>query len=205
MNATTPLLLLLSAPSGGGKTTLCDQLLRKRPDITRVITCTSRPKRPGEIDGVDYYFLSRSDFYRRIAEGAFLEYATVYDNSYGTLRSEVVARIASGRHVLLNIDVQGAAAVRLAAQADALLSARLVTVFLTPATKAELETRLSRRGSETPAALARRLEEAASEVRQWNTFDYLIISTTIAEDVRRMEVILEAELYRKDRSVAPAF
>src|SRR3974377_487625 len=105
-----PLLILISAPSGGGKTTLCQQLLAARPDMTRAITCTTRSPRAGEMDGVGYHFLVEADFKRRVQAGDFLEHATVFGRSYGTLRSEVLDKLRAGRNVLLNVDVQGAAA-----------------------------------------------------------------------------------------------
>src|SRR6187401_330979 len=103
----TPLLIVISAPSGGGKTTLCDRLLAGSANMTRAITCTTRAPRPGEKDGVDYYFLDANTFLRRVQAGHFLEHATVYSNSYGTLRSEVLDKLRQGKDVLLNIDVQG--------------------------------------------------------------------------------------------------
>ncbi len=198
-----PLLIVISAPSGGGKTTLCDQLLAKHGEVTRAITCTTRAPRPGEQHGVDYYFLSRDAFQASVAAGDFLEHASVYSNSYGTLNSEVIAKLQSGRHVLLNVDVQGASTIRQAARLNALLESRLVTVFLTPPSLADLERRLAGRKSDSSETAALRLKQAAAEVAEWHHFDYLIISTTITEDLRRMEVVLEAELMRQKRSAVP--
>ena len=107
----SPLLVVISAPSGGGKTTLCQQLLARRPEMTRAVTCTTRPPRPGEKDGVDYYFLDAESFLKRVQAGNFLEHATVFGNSYGTLKSEVTGKLRAGRDVLLNIDVQGAGSI----------------------------------------------------------------------------------------------
>src|SRR5438132_8725552 len=104
-----PLLLLISAPSGGGKTTLCQQLLRARRSMVRAVTCTTRAPRKGERDGVDYYFLRAEDFLKRVQAGHFLEHATVYGNSYGLLKSELLGKLRDGKDVLLNVDVQGAA------------------------------------------------------------------------------------------------
>lgn len=198
-------LLLLSAPSGAGKTTLCQELLRRRPRMTRVVTCTTRPPRPGERDGVDYHFLDPETFARKVAAGEFLEHATVYGYGYGTLRREVLDRLASGRDVLINVDVQGAAAIRARAREDPLLGRALVTVFLTPPNLQELEARLRRRGTDPEPTLQRRLAMARTEIARWQEFDYLILSGTVAEDLKRLETILEAEKLRTCRQVAPAF
>ena len=201
----TPLLIVISAPSGGGKTTLCNQLLAKHSNITRAITCTTRAPRAGERDRIDYHFLERESFLNRIKRGEFLEHASVYENFYGSLKSEVMEKLAANSHVLLNIDVQGAAAIRQAALATPELGGHLLSVFLTPPSITELEERLKKRGSETPESFNGRLKKAVAEIAEWQKFDYLIVSTTIAEDLRRMEVVIEAELMRRDRVVAPVF
>jgi guanylate kinase len=202
-NPAAPLLIVISAPSGGGKTTLCQQLLAKHPEMTRAITCTTRPPRSGERDGVDYYFLDSKVFAARVEAGDFLEHATVYSHSYGTPKSEVLARLRQGRDVLLNIDVQGAAAIVATAVKNTELFRALVTVFLTPASLAELEARLRRRASDAEAVLQKRLGVARQEIAQWANFQYLIVSTSIAEDLRRMEAIIEAERMRHSRVRAP--
>jgi guanylate kinase len=198
------LLVVLSAPSGAGKTTLCDQLLAVDPRVARAITCTTRAPRPGEREGVDYYFLSAETFERRNAAGEFLETAHVHGHRYGTLHSEVLGRLEHGQDVLLNVDVQGAAAVRAHVAQDGKLAAALVTVFLTPDSIAVLEERLRRRNTDSGEVISRRLEAARGELAHWANFQYLLISTTIAEDLRRMQVILEAERMRTTRSVPPA-
>lgn len=196
----SPLLIVVSAPSGGGKTTLCEQLLAKHPNMTRAVTCTTRAPREGEVDGEDYYFLDAGSFLKRVQAGNFLEHATVYGNSYGILKSEVLGKLRQGKDVLLNIDVQGAATVREKAGEDEELKRALVTVFLTTATFAELEERLKRRGQDTNATIQKRLSVARQEISQWKNFDYLLISTTIQEDLRRMEAIVEAEKMRQCRA-----
>jgi len=200
-----PLLILISAPSGGGKTTLCDLLLKSRPEMTRAITCTTRPPRPGEQDGVDYYFLAAADFLKRVQAGNFLEHATVYGNSYGLLKSELLAKLRAGRDVLLNVDVQGAATIRAAAAGEPELLEALVTVFLTPASVEVLAARLKKRNSDAEAVIQKRLAVARQEVGQWKNFDYLLISTSKPEDLRRALAIVEAEKMRAERSQAPEF
>jgi len=200
-----PLLIVISAPSGGGKTTLCQQLLAADGNIVRAITCTTRAPRPGEQDGVDYYFLDLATFQRRVRAGEFLEHATVHGNSYGNLKSEVLDKLRRGKDVVLNIDVQGAATIRAKAGQDAELWGALVTVFLTPPSLMILEKRLRKRGADSEAAIQQRLSAARQEIAHWKSFDYLLISTTIAEDLRRMQTILEAEKMRPCRAQPPDF
>lgn len=205
MATKSPLLILISAPSGGGKTTLQQQLLLSRPGMTRVVTCTTRAPRAGERDGVDYYFLNADSFLKRVQAGNFLEHATVYGHSYGTLKSEVLGKLRQGNDVLLSVDVQGAATIREKAQDDPELRAALVTVFLTPPSLAVLEERLRKRGTDSPAVIQKRLGVARQEIAQWKHFDYLLLSDTIAEDLRRMLAIVEAEQMRTTRLQSPEF
>jgi guanylate kinase len=198
-----PLLIVISAPSGGGKTTLCQQLLGARPDMARAITCTTRDPRPGEQQGVDYYFLDAASFLKRVQAGHFLEHATVYGHSYGTLKGEVLGKLRESRDVLLNVDVQGAATIRQNAQQEPELKRALVTVFLAPRSMAVLEERLRRRGTDSDHVIQKRLAVARSEIEQWRQYDYLLVSDTIAEDLRRMLAIVEAEKMRSGRSAGP--
>ena len=200
---TSPLLVLISAPSGGGKTTLCNKLLASRPGLARAVTCTTRQPRTGERDGIDYYFLDPGSFLKRVQAGNFLEHATVYGNSYGTLKSEVLGKLRQGKDVLLAVDVQGAATIRARAQDDPELRQALVSVFLTPPSLAVLEERLRKRGTDAPAVIQKRLAVARQEIAQWRNFDYLLISTTIPEDLRRMLAIVEAEKMRTHRAQGP--
>ncbi|HZM04660.1 MAG TPA: guanylate kinase [Candidatus Saccharimonadales bacterium] len=196
----TPLLVVLSAPSGGGKTTLCQEILARHPEMVRIVTCTTRPPRPGEVEARDYFFLDYPTFAERLSSGGFLEHATVYNHFYGIPRAEVLHKLSLGKDVLLNVDVQGAATLCARAAEDPILARALATVFLTPATLDELEIRLRRRGTDSPAQLEKRLSLARQEIAQWRQFEYLIISTTVAEDVRRMEAIIDAERMRQTRS-----
>src|SRR5437016_2763037 len=201
----SPLLVLISAPSGGGKTTLCQQLLIARPQMARAVTCTTRLPRPGERDGVDYFFLDADAFLKRLQAGNFLEHATVYGNSYGTLKGEVLGKLRQGKDVLLNVDVQGAATIRQRAEEDPELKRALVSVFLTPPSLEVLEERLRKRGTDSAAVIQKRLGVARQEIAQWKNFDYLLISSTISEDLRRMQAIIEAEKMRPARGQAPEF
>lgn len=201
----SPLLVVISGPSGGGKTTLFEQLVAARPEMTRAVTCTTRSPRGGEREAVDYYFLTADSFLRRVQAGNFLEHATVHGHSYGTLKAEVVSKLRQGKDVLLNVDVQGAATVRAKAQEDTELKMALVSVFLTPPSTAILEARLRKRGTDAEAIIQKRLSVARQEIAQWRHFDYLLISGTIAEDLRRMLAIVEAEKMRSGRSQAPEF
>jgi guanylate kinase len=201
----SPLLLLISAPSGGGKTTLCRLLLRARRNMVRAITCTTRPPRPGEKNGVDYYFLKPEDFLRRVQAGNFLEHANVFGNSYGLLKSELLDKLRSGKDVLLNVDVQGAATIRQAAQAEPELKDALVTVFLTPVSLVEIQRRLKKRGTDSADVIRRRLAAAKHEVAQWKNFDYLLISGSKQEDLRLGLAIVDAEKMKIGRATAPEF
>ena len=192
----SPVFLVLSAPSGAGKTTVCQHLLAANPNLTRAITCTTRNPRPDERDGVDYYFLDAASFLKRLQAGNFLEHATVYGNSYGTLKSEVLSKLRQGKDVLLTVDVQGAATIRAQAQQDQELRRALVTVFLTPPSLEVLAERLCKRGTDSELVRQKRLSVAKQEVAQAKHFDYLIISTTIEQDLGKAQAILEAERMR---------
>jgi len=205
MSNPNALIFLISAPSGGGKTTLTEQLLAARSDMTRAVTCTTREPRPGEKDGVDYYFLDAESFLKRLQAGNFIEYATVFGNNYGVLKSELLGKLRQGKNVVLNVDVQGAATIRERAENDSELKDVLVTVFLTPQSLDILEQRLRKRGKDSPDVIKKRLSVARQELAQWKNFNYLVISTTVAEDLRRMLAIVEAEKMRVNRSIAPTF
>ncbi|MEI7731729.1 MAG: guanylate kinase [Verrucomicrobiota bacterium] len=206
MSATvTPLLIVISAPSGAGKTTLCNGVLAGDAQVSRAITCTTRAPRLGEQPGVDYYFLSVAEFEQRAAVGEFLEHATVHGNRYGTLKVEVLNRLRAGRDVLLNIDVQGAASIRAAASREPELARALVSVFLTTPSLTELESRLRNRNQDAPEVIERRVKVARQELAEWVHFDYLILSGSKDEDLRRMQAILVAERIRQTRALPPVF
>lgn len=171
--------------------------------MVRAITCTTRAPRGNERDGIDYYFLDLESFRRRAEAGEFLEHANVHGNSYGTLKSEVLGKLADGKDVLLSIDVQGARVIREQAGFDPQLKRALVSVFLAPPSLKTLEERLQKRGTDSPPVIQKRLSAARQEIAQWRHYDYLIISTTIAEDLRRMLAILAAENMRPARAQPP--
>lgn len=200
---TIPLLVLISAPSGAGKTTLVEQILAARPAMRRAVTCTTRPPRPGERNGTDYHFLSEAEFERGLRQRKFLEHARVYGHRYGLWRSEVLKKLRAGTDVLINLDVQGVATLRGKAVNEPELRRSLVTLFLTPASLGELEQRLRKRGTDPAAVIARRLRAARRELRQWSHFDYLVLSETRESDLRRALTILDAEKLRTTRSRAP--
>lgn len=203
-SADVPLLIVISAPSGAGKTTLCEGLLGALPNLRRAVTCTTRAPRSGERAGVDYHFLEAAEFARRVKAGEFLEHARVYGNDYGTLRAEVTDHLAAGCDVLLAIDVQGAASVRERAVADTVLGRALVEVFVMPPSLAELEERLRSRGTEDAAIIERRLAAARQEISQWPRYDYVLVSRTREDDLRRLRAIVEAERMRRSRCRIPA-
>lgn len=194
-------MIVVSAPSGAGKTTLCGNLLNADPQVKRVITCTTRPPRAGEKDGVDYFFLSRDVFEKKIENGEFLEYAVVHGNYYGTLKSEVFKIRESGKDVLLNIDVQGAGKIRERASQDEELKRSLVTVFVGATGMDVLEERLRKRALDSEETLQRRLLNAAEEIKRWHEFDYLIISGTMEEDLERLKAIVHTERMRTNRLI----
>lgn len=201
--AATPLLIVLSAPSGAGKTTLANGLLAHDSRIRRAITCTTRAPRPGERDNVDYYFLTPDAFEQKVRAGEFLEHATVHGHRYGTLKKEVLDKFRAGHDVLLNIDVQGAASVRAEAEKNPELGRALVTVFVAVPSVTVLEERLKKRAQDPAEVIARRLAEARRELARWREFQYLIVSATIEEDLRRMQAIVAAERLRQHRVPPP--
>lgn len=189
-----PLLIVVSAPSGAGKTTLCDRLLANRTGMEYSISCTTRAPRGHEVDGRDYHFLSEAEFDRRRQGGEFLESATVHGYRYGTLRQAVVDALTAGRDVLMDIDVQGAAQIRLAARAGGGLLARAyVDVFVAPPCLEALRERLLKRREDAPEVMERRLRNAVDEMARWNEYQYLVINDDLEAAAGELESIVAAE------------
>ena len=179
-------LLILAGPAGVGKSTLCDRLVREVPGFERVITATTRPPRPNEVDGRDYHFLSEAEFDSRLAGGEFLEWAWVHRRyRYGTLKSAVLGRLPE-TSLVMNVDVQGVRSIRSAAQTEPLLRGRLVTMFVAPDSMDVLRERLEGRGPVSADELARRLQSAEAEVAERNSYDYIIHSGTKEQDFRAL-------------------
>ena len=192
------ILFLISAPSGGGKSTLL-RMLAEEPDFAYSISCTTRAPRPGEVDGRDYHFLSGAEFERRIAGGEFLEHAEVHGNFYGTLRQTILDSMSSGRDVLMDVDIQGAARIR--ANADEPMRAALVDIFLMPPSVEELRRRLLKRGTESPEQLDVRLRNAKTEMAAWRDYRYTMLSGTPMQDFENFRAIMQCERLRSARMV----
>jgi guanylate kinase len=193
--------LLFSGPSGVGKSTVCGLLMKKCPSLQFSVSCTTRAPRPGEIDDKDYHFLAIDEFIRRKEAGEFLECAEVHGNWYGTLRSEVTPRIQNGQDILLDIDVQGMRQARAVLQNDTLLAASLLTVFIAPPSRAELERRLRGRGTETEESIQRRLANSMQELQAWREYDYVVINDVAETAADELFAILAAARCRT--SVTP--
>jgi guanylate kinase len=196
------LLMIVSGPAGSGKTTLCDRLLAEfSPTMARVVTATSRAPRAGEIDGVDYFFMSEDDFARRVTAGEFYEHARVHSCRYGVLREAVLKNLEASRDLLLNIDVQGAATFRAAARIDPRMGDRITSVFIMPKSIGQIRERLESRGTDDVAEIARRLETARIEIGVWKSYDYCIISGSREHDYESIRSIYMAERLRASRVV----
>jgi len=192
-------LYVIAAPSGAGKTSLLHALLRRRPHVGFSVSCTTRAPRPGEQDGKDYHFIGREEFERLVAAGEFIEHASVFGNRYGTRRSIVEAALAAGRDLILEIDWQGARQVR-----EHLPEA--VLVFILPPSRAELEARLRKRGSDSDEAIARRLGESVEEMSHWREFDYVIVNSDFDRALAELEAVFDGrgDASRRDRPELPA-
>ena len=190
------ILFVVSAPSGTGKTTLCANV-RQTPDLVYSVSCTTRPIRKGEKDGADYFFLSREEFEKRVKAGEMLEHADVYGQYYGTPKGPILEHLAAGRDVLLDIDVQGARQIR--ESQDSKIRSSLADIFIMPPDLEELRRRLEGRGTETAKQIEKRIQAADSEMADWNSYRYTILSSSMEEDLIKFRAIIRAERYLSRR------
>lgn len=188
----TPFLLVLSSPSGGGKTTIARSLLRARDDLAYSVSATTRPMRAGEKDGVDYFFLPREEFLRRVEAGEFLEWATYGGNLYGTLRAEIERIFARGRTAVLDIEIEGARQLRASFPNS-------LHLFVLPPSAEVLVSRLAGRNTESPAVLRERITRAADELAAVAEYDYAIMNQDLVLAVAQVAAILDAEARRVAR------
>jgi guanylate kinase len=186
--------IILSAPSGGGKTTIAKALLSGRHDVGYSVSCTTRSPRAGEIHGKDYYFLSRTEFLTKRERGEFAESAEVHGNLYGTLRQEVLRVLETGKHVLMDIDVQGASQfTKVIPQA--------VTIFILPPSAEILLERLRLRQTESAQELVGRLQSALQELQSVDEYEYVVVNDNLEAAVRRIGSIIDAEVSSRERVV----
>ena len=187
-------LFVIAAPSGAGKTSLVRALMEREPALRFSISYTTRPQRPTELHGRDYFFVSPDEFERMAAAGEFLEHARVFDNRYGTARRQVEDSLATGQDLILEIDWQGARQVRAALP-------ECVSVFILPPSLAELERRLRGRGTDAEEVIGRRLRDAASDMTHWREFDHVVVNDEFARALADLQSIVggRAEATRRDR------
>lgn len=192
------LMLVLSSPSGAGKTTISRRLLAMETGLAMSVSMTTRQKRPGEVSGVDYHFVDLTEFSVMINRGQFLEHAKVFDNYYGTPRHAVEAALSKGSDVLFDIDWQGTQQLAQAARED------LISVFILPPDTQSLEQRLRSRAQDSAEVVAHRMSKAADEMSHWAEYDYIIINHDLDDSVNRVRAILTAERLRRQRQVGLA-
>lgn len=189
------LMLVLSSPSGAGKTTISRLLLDQDENLEMSVSVTTRPKRPGEVEGIDYRFVDPTDFNLMVNRGEFLEHAKVFGHYYGTPRRTVEAALAEGRDVLFDIDWQGTQQLVENARGD------VVTVFILPPSTLELERRLRSRAQDPPDVVASRMARAADEMSHYREYDYIVVNRDIEESVGSVRAVLAAERLKRDRLV----
>lgn len=189
------LMLVLSSPSGAGKTSIAKALLARDSMIDMSVSVTTRPARPGEVDGRDYHFIDDVEYQRLVADRQLLEHAHVFGKNYGTPRPAVEMALSDGRDVLFDIDWQGTQQLREAARSD------LVSVFILPPSALDLEKRLRSRAQDSAVVIAGRMAKASDEMSHWQEYDYVIINRDITESANRVHAILESERLRRDRQL----
>ena len=186
------LLIVVSGPSGAGKGTICKALLEKHDDLFISVSATTRQPRNGEVDGVNYHFITKEEFLVRVDQKDFLEYAEVYGNYYGTPKSKVEEMLESGKNVILEIDIQGALKVKENFKEG-------VFIFILPPSMEELKQRIIKRGSETPESLMRRFKSAYQEINYISKYNYAVVNDVVDVAVSKIEGIITAEKCRVDR------
>jgi guanylate kinase len=186
------LLVVISAPSGTGKTTLTHMLLKEFPNMEFSVSYTTRPPRPGEVNGKDYFFVDRETFERMIEEGDFLEWAEVYGNLYGTSKSQVLKALNEGKDIILDIDTQGALQVKKNFP-------EAVLIFVLPPSLSELERRLRRRGTDDEETIERRLKVAREEIRRAPLYDYIVVNDVLEVAFENLKSIIRAEKCKTER------
>lgn len=189
------LMIVLSSPSGAGKTTLTRKLLANDAHMTMSVSATTRPPRPGEKEGVDYYFLSKPQFSKMVSEQEFLEHAKVFDNYYGTPRAPVEAALSDGQDVIFDIDWQGAQQLAEAAADD------LVKIFILPPNMLELEKRLKTRAQDSDTVIAKRMSKSEAEISHWAEYDYVIVNENVETALDELRSIISAERQRRRRQL----
>ncbi len=188
-------MLVISSPSGAGKTSLSRRLIDRFPELSLSVSCTTRAPRPGETDGREYHFLSPERFEAMVRDQAFLEFALVHEHRYGTPREPVMQALAEGRDVLFDIDWQGAMSIASGAPGD------VARVFILPPSMAELETRLHARAQDAGDVIERRLLRARDEIRMWGEYDYVLVNEDLDEAFEALAVIYRAERERRARNL----
>ncbi|UYP69283.1 guanylate kinase [Thalassobacter stenotrophicus] len=188
------LLIILSSPSGAGKSTLAGRLMAWDASLSFSVSATTRPPRPGELDGREYYFRARADFEDMIDAGEMLEHAEVFGNLYGSPRAPVQDAIEAGRDVIFDIDWQGGQQVR-----NSTLSKDVVSIFILPPSIAELDRRLRARGQDSPDVIATRMAQSEAEISHWAEYDYVLVNEDIDETEEKLKTILTAERLHRDR------
>jgi guanylate kinase len=189
------LLIVLSSPSGAGKSTIARMLLDADPDVTMSVSATTRPKRPGEAEDVDYHFVDDAEFEQMIADDDFVEWAPVFGYRYGTPKAPVKQALKRGRDILFDIDWQGTQQLHSAMGED------LVRIFILPPSMAELERRLHERGTDHDTVIADRMQRAASEISHWAEYDYVLVNDDMAECLAEVRTIVAAERLKRARQI----
>ena len=194
-NTNKAVMLVLSSPSGAGKTSICKSLLKLDKNISLSISVTTRPIRQEEEEGQDYFFVNNETFDNMLKEGSFIEHASVFGHNYGTIKKLVKEKLYNGEDLLFDIDWQGAQQLRSRMRED------VVSVFILPPNKEELENRLKKRGQDTDEVMTARMASASEEITHWAEYDYVLVNKNLEDSVRNVHNILKAERLKRIRQV----